>query len=188
MPEAKSEQLQQAPALLLATPLQGRDSYMLGEPTVRLLDSMLFQGIWSTEVPQDCCPTPQCLVSWTSWLLKPSLQKGLPLRTGEATILLLQVLGPGLLFLVYLYCLWDLLLQCRLGAPPLEASLGWPFSPVLRASWCWMSGGITPHMSPEARVVRCPRGSSLPRTGVLPWFSAKFLQRALSINHWHKNS
>lgn len=99
MPEAKSEQLQQAPALLLATPLQGRDSYVLGEPTVRLLDSILFQGIWSTEVPQDCCPTPQCLVSWISWLLKPSLQKGLPSRTGEAMVLLLQVLGPGLLFL-----------------------------------------------------------------------------------------
>lgn len=51
MPEGKPEQLQQAPAGLLAAQLQGPDSHMLGGLTICPLDSTLFQGMSSPEVP-----------------------------------------------------------------------------------------------------------------------------------------
>lgn len=84
MPEAKPGQLQQAPALLLAAPMQRPDSHMLAESTLSTPptpDSTLFRGISNIEVLQVAASHPG--VSWTSWLFKSSLQKGLALRASS---------------------------------------------------------------------------------------------------------
>lgn len=80
MPQAKPGQLQQATTILLEAPLQRPDSHMLGESTLSVPWISPCSGACQAFKSCSCCLLPWCLVSWTSRLLKSSLQKGLALR------------------------------------------------------------------------------------------------------------
>lgn len=92
---------------------------------------------------------------------------------GEAAVLLHWVDAGALLAVPCLLCfLWGLLLQTVQAWEDLSfGSLSWlallPSAKDIIVLDCL--GGITPHMSPETRVMRCPSSLSHPRPGFFLW-------------------